>query len=110
MAASIKQRMEAETKWTRHVELHKESGLSANEYCRQKGLDPKYFSLWRRRLQERARRVKSRAQKDAKQEFIRITPQQDSERIKIETPKGYRIEVGTRFDETLLRRLISVLS
>ena len=101
MAASAEKSREAEAKWGRQVALQKESGLSAKEYCRQNGLDARYFSLWRRRFRERTARTEG---------FIRITPQQENERVKIETPKGYRIEVGAKFDETLLRRLIAVLS
>ena len=77
MAASLEKQKEAESKWKKYVEEHKTSGLSANEYCRRKGLEPKYFSLWRRRFRDRA--VRS-------EKFIRITPQQESEIIKGEDP------------------------
>ena len=36
--------------WRQHIDAQLASGLSQAEYCRAHGLQPKYFSLWKRRL------------------------------------------------------------
>ena len=36
--------------WRQHLEAQRASGLKQSEYCRAHGLQPKYFSLWKRRL------------------------------------------------------------
>jgi hypothetical protein len=41
--------MKIHTKWQRHVEAWRESGLSQADYCRQQGLNPKTLSAWTRR-------------------------------------------------------------
>ena len=38
------------TEWLKLFEEHRVSGLSAAEFCRRNGLNPKYFSLRRREL------------------------------------------------------------
>jgi len=36
--------------WRQHIDAQLASGLNQAEYCRAHGLQPKYFSLWKRRL------------------------------------------------------------
>jgi hypothetical protein len=38
--------------WTAHMKAHQDSGQSQVAYCRARGLDPKYFTLWKRKLRE----------------------------------------------------------
>jgi hypothetical protein len=38
--------------WAAHMRAQQDSGQSQVEYCRARGLDPKYFTLWKRRLRE----------------------------------------------------------
>lgn len=35
--------------WAAHVKSQRDSGQSQVAYCRARGLDPKYFTLWKRR-------------------------------------------------------------
>jgi hypothetical protein len=35
--------------WAAHVKAQRDSGQSQVAYCRARGLDPKYFTLWKRR-------------------------------------------------------------
>ena len=38
--------------WAAHMKEQQDSGQSQVAYCRAKGLDPKYFTLWKRKLRE----------------------------------------------------------
>ena len=38
--------------WAAHMKAHQDSGQSQVAYCRARGLDPKYFTLWKRKLRE----------------------------------------------------------
>lgn len=43
-------RSAARAKWQQHVTAQQSSGQSQAAYCRTHGLNPKYFSLWKRKL------------------------------------------------------------
>ena len=38
--------------WAAHMKAQQDSGQSQVAYCRARGLDPKYFTLWKRMLRE----------------------------------------------------------
>ncbi len=38
--------------WAAHMNAQQDSGQSQVAYCRARGLDPKYFTLWKRKLRE----------------------------------------------------------
>ena len=38
--------------WAAHMKAQQHSGQSQVSYCRARGLDPKYFTLWKRKLRE----------------------------------------------------------
>jgi hypothetical protein len=38
--------------WAAHLKAQQDSGQSQVAYCRARGLDPKYFTLWKRKLRE----------------------------------------------------------
>ena len=40
--------------WAEHLAAQRKSGQSQAAYCRAQGLDPKYFTLWKGKLQARA--------------------------------------------------------
>ena len=39
------------SKWAAHVAAWRDSGRRQSEYCRERGLDPKYFSIWKGRVE-----------------------------------------------------------
>jgi len=39
-------------KWQQHLEAQQASGLLQSVYCREHGLNEKYFSLWKRKLRQ----------------------------------------------------------
>jgi hypothetical protein len=41
---------EVRAKWGAHVSAWQSGGGRQSEYCRERGLDPKYFSIWKGRL------------------------------------------------------------
>ncbi len=41
---------EARDRWHQHVIAQRASGQTQVSYCRAQGLDPSYFSMWKRRL------------------------------------------------------------
>ncbi len=41
---------EARGRWRKHVVAHRASGQTQVAYCRAHGLDPSYFSMWKRKL------------------------------------------------------------
>ena len=41
---------EARGRWRKHVVAHRASGQTQVRYCRAHGLDPSYFSMWKRKL------------------------------------------------------------
>ncbi len=36
--------------WSEHLQAQRHSGQPQVEYCRAQGIDPKYFTLWKRKL------------------------------------------------------------
>ena len=44
--------------WAEHLQTQQDSGQSQATYCRARGLDPKYFTLWKRKLREGRAAVK----------------------------------------------------
>jgi hypothetical protein len=45
--------------WAAHVKAQRDSGQSQTEYCRDRGIDPKYFTLWKRKLRDQRVAAKS---------------------------------------------------
>jgi hypothetical protein len=40
--------------WSEHLQAQRHSGETQVEYCRARGIDPKYFTLWKRKLLDAA--------------------------------------------------------
>ena len=49
-----RRRQDIRTSWAEHLTAQRSSGQSQAAYCRVRGLDPKYFSLWKGKLQDQA--------------------------------------------------------
>lgn len=47
----------ARAKWQRHIEAQRRSGEKQTAYCRARGLDPRYFSVWKGKLAKAAQVV-----------------------------------------------------
>ena len=44
---------QARGRWSKHLVAQRASGQTQTAYCRAQGLDPSYFSMWKRRLAAR---------------------------------------------------------
>jgi hypothetical protein len=47
----VQRSAEIRAKWAAHVAAWRGSGRRQSEYCRERGLDPKYFSIWKGRVE-----------------------------------------------------------
>jgi hypothetical protein len=47
-----RRREDIRASWAAHMKAQRDSGQIQVEYCRARGLDPKYSTLWKRRLRE----------------------------------------------------------
>lgn len=45
-----RRREEVRTWWAEHLTAQRKSGRTQAAYCRARGLDPKYFTLWKGKL------------------------------------------------------------
>ncbi len=45
-----RRREDVRTWWSQHLQSRRTSGQTQAAYCRARGLDPKYFILWKRKL------------------------------------------------------------
>lgn len=100
MAASKQQSQTALKKWRHHVEAQQSSGLSANAYCKENDLEPRYFSLWRKRISSK---------KMPENQFVSLNLKNKVDDISIETPKGYKIKIQSVFDASALNNLLDLL-
>lgn len=68
-------RSAARARWQQHVTAQQSSGQSQAAYCRTFGLNPKYFSLWKRKLRMRAEPPAEAASSDdsAAMTFVPVT-------------------------------------
>jgi len=83
-----------EKEWRSIIEEQEGSGQRVAEYCEGKGISACRFYHWRKRLSKK------------KSRFIRIEGQIiSSEKIVIETPDKYRIEIPERHSRELLEGL-----
>ena len=96
----------ARERWSRQIAAWQQSGLSQAAYCRQAGLRPTDFSVWKKKL------GCSGALPSGFVTVSLATREQVTARgaaLAVELPGGYRIAVSPDFDELTLQRLIAVL-
>jgi len=53
-----RRREDIRTWWAEHLSAQRGSGQSQAAYCRARGLDPKYFTLWKRKLRNEPAKAK----------------------------------------------------
>ena len=94
--------------WRERLDKWTASGLSAREFATREGLRPERLFFWQRRLRSSA------AIAVAGVSFAKVSVQPASvdrvaEPLDVVTPSGHVIRVRSRFDESTLLRLLSVL-
>jgi transposase-like protein len=104
--------------WARqHVEAQAESGLSVQDFCFAHGVQVHTFYGWRRRL--KAKRPSPSGEDAASRlplqdlfaEVTVLPPEAvcSESVVEVVVRGGRRLQVGTDFDETELRRLVALL-
>jgi len=108
MAEETKEDMvrEREEGWARHIKSWEESGLTQVEYCRQNNLSRHKFTYWRCKRHRKNEPIK----------FVPLisrrairTPMINDSGLRLIIGDRYRIEVGERFSEEALFRLMAAL-
>jgi hypothetical protein len=94
----------------KEVVLWRASGLTMAEHCRQRGIPPKKFYWWRRRLSEQEDRVDDGSMELGWVEAA-ITGGRPSPAVTLELRHGTRVEVATPHDVDIvwLSRLLRAL-
>lgn len=108
--------------WADHLQAQRESGQTQVVYCRSRGLDPKYFTLWKRKLldaraaaglgerpqlvpvvvrSERATLAPDRSEANASSAVVAI-------RLSLGNGISLSLEVATGLISTLVRELAAV--
>ena len=111
--------------WAEHLKAHRDSGQSQANYCRARGVDPKYFTLWKRKLREE----RSPAKTIESPRLVPVTVRPDRSRLAPDLPHSepaaapaavvairlnlgngisVSLEVATGSIPTLVRELASV--
>ena len=91
------------TQWRALIEAHASSGLTAAAFCREQGLNPKYFSLRRRELGD--------VLKKRTPSFIPVSTMKlsGSERISVRDPFGMIVELPLGIEPKWLAELVRSL-
>jgi hypothetical protein len=89
--------------WRALIEAQASSGLTAAAFCREHGLNPKYFSLRRRDLSDGTNKRTS--------SFIPVSAMKlpSGERITVRDPSGLRVELPLGIEPKWLAELLRSL-
>jgi hypothetical protein len=89
--------------WRALIEAHAISGVTAVAFCREQGLNPKYFSLRRRELSDG---VKKRTRHFIPVSTIKVS---GSDRITVRDPFGMSVELPPGIEPKWLAELLRSL-
>ena len=105
--------------WAKRVERWGDSGLTAAEFARELGINASTLTYWKYTLGKESNGAAKRAEAStpkprpaaaAETAFVRVdAPTHTERRFELELPGGQRVWIPMGFDETSLRRLVSVL-
>ena len=100
--------------WAERVRAWRESGLSAEDFARDKGFKAKLLHWWSTEFVRRSRPPKSKSKSKSKSEptvvMARVVPRNDAREETLAVHVGgARIAVRPGFDVALLRRVVSAL-
>jgi transposase len=94
--------------WKECVQRWAASGLSAQEFASREGLRKERLFHWKRRLRESSA-VAVAGVSFAKVEIQASRGKPTSDALEVVTRSGHTVRVGANFDESALRRLLTVL-
>jgi transposase-like protein len=99
---------EREQRWRRTLELWRESGQPARQFCQERGLSVSALYSWRRELRRRDTETKSSgAKKRARGRFVQLRVEPASACIEITLTEALAIRVPVSLDEETMTRVIS---
>jgi len=100
-----------ERQWSRTIAAWKQSGQTQAAYCGERGISIHTFRWWKRRLRNAAPSDEHQHDDALVTTLVPVTVKGDapSEPIEIVVSNDRRIRVSARFDEALLRQVISVV-
>jgi transposase len=105
--------------WARRVRRWTRSGLTAEQFARQEGVNPRTLSFWRWKLRHDA--PGRYGQEPAAQtpaspiDFVELVPARPPQRtgeppgLELILTAGYRVRLGAPFDRGILTQLLDVL-
>ena len=91
-------------KWHKIISEQDTIGLSVSAYCRQQGINEKTFYNWRKKL--------GNPQKPKPKRFIQIkaTENGSGKVLRIQTPRGYRLEIEPGTEEIYVQDILEMLA
>lgn len=96
--------------WKQHMSDWQASGLTQAAYCREQGLNERYFSQWKKKLLN-SREEDMQSMTGAGFVPVEVLPAESDKTISIELPNGIRISIpATLPSEQLLVILQKVMS
>lgn len=100
-----------ERQWSRTIAGWKQSGQTQTAYCGERGISIHTFRWWKRRLRGATPSDEQPHADTLETTLVPVTVKDDapSEAIEIVVSNDRRIRVSARFDEALLRQVISVV-
>jgi hypothetical protein len=100
--------------WQKRVERWRESGLSADQFAAELGINAGTLRFWQYKL-GKAKRREAGAERPAKKAmptvptFVEVRSGNNDARFELELGNGRRIRVPERFDPKALEQLVAVL-
>jgi hypothetical protein len=100
--------------WRKRVERWKDSGLTAEQYASELGINVKTLQFWKYKLgkpEPSGRRARRRPRVEATLPLIEVQPASaDSSAFELELSGGKRLRIPVTFDAESLERLLAVLA
>lgn len=100
--------------WRKRVERWKDSGLTAEQYASELGINAKTLQFWKYKLakpEPSARRARRRPRVEATLPLIEVQPASaDGSAFELELSGGKRLRIPVTFEVESLERLLAVLA
>jgi transposase len=99
--------------WAKRVERWKDSGLTAKEFARELGLNPRSLVFWKWQLGRAAgtptKAANARLERSKPLPLLELAVAGGSPQFELELRGGHRLSIPPGFDADALRRLLAVL-
>jgi transposase len=98
--------------WAKRVERWKDSGLTAKEFARELGFNPRSLVFWKWQLGRAATPSKpahTKLERPKPLPLVELAVSASSPQFELELRGGHRLTIPPSFDADALRRLLAVL-